>query len=55
LINGATHDGINKLDFTYSFYAIGFHHEDMGDTFAAVSYLGYYNPCKVGNCHNSYV
>ena len=48
-------DNTNKLDFTYSFYAIGFHHEDMGDTFAAVSYLGYYNPCKVGNCHNSYV
>ena len=48
-------DNTNKLDFTYSFYAIGFHHEDMGDTFAAVSYLGYYNPCKVGPCHNSYV
>ena len=47
-------DNTNKLDFTYSFYAIGFHHENMGDTFAAVSYLGYYNACK-GRCENSYV
>lgn len=48
------HDAANKLDFTYRFYAIGFHHENMGDTFAAVSYLGYYNPCQ-GVCSNSYV
>lgn len=45
---------INKLDFTYGFYAIGFHHEDMGDTFAAVSYMGYYNACKGPRCKNSY-
>ena len=54
LIDGINEDANNKLDFTYHFYAIGFHHENMGDTFAAVSYLGYYNACK-GRCENSYV
>ena len=45
----------NKLDFTYAFYGIGFHHEDMGDTFVAVSYMGHYNVCANNRCSNSYV
>lgn len=45
----------DKLNYTYTFYGIGFHHEDKGDTFAAVPYLGFYNMCQNGPCNNSYV
>jgi hypothetical protein len=44
---------VTDIESTYSFYGIGFHHENMGDTFVAVSYSGYYNVCK-GRCSNSY-